>query len=82
MSTSTSDAVAPVHGVWSYKDLEPEQVRWYWNKTPLSLKGQAKCLVNSFIFFALSQTENERRSGLCSYIPAGYLPPSTHVALL
>ncbi len=24
---------------WSYEPLRPEQLRWYWNKQPFSLKG-------------------------------------------
>jgi hypothetical protein len=24
---------------WSYEPLLPEQLRWYWNKQPFSLKG-------------------------------------------
>ncbi len=24
---------------WSYEPLHPDQLRWYWNKQPFSLKG-------------------------------------------
>ena len=88
MSTGTSDAVASVHGVWSYKDLEPEQVRWYWNKTPLSLKGSANFgpstanLSHTCIHLLSLSWKNEPRSGLCSDISAGHIPPSAHAAVL
>ncbi len=30
---------------WSYEPLRPEQLRWYWNKQPFSLKGLPSCTV-------------------------------------
>ena len=33
------DNVPAVPGFWSYDQLTPEQVKWYYLRTPLSLKG-------------------------------------------
>ena len=31
---------------WSYRPLEIQEVRWYWNKQPYSLKGIFTCRID------------------------------------
>ena len=73
---------------WSYRPLDIEEIRWYWNKQPYSLKGtihRERSIIEVPMpahAFATPQMYRRPDTGIlpCSTLPARHSTPSTSPA--